>query len=224
VVAAAHPGDPRHEPHVAGALGQGGAQGPGDAGGHVGGHRQPLDPAPEGPGRVPSEAQVVGPACQQNRVAARGQRARVTLQQRPRRHGGRDGEAFGAHRQQRAGQQAHEIGGPREGVDLVQVVDAPCEAPFRIAPGAEVLDVDVTDREHRHGVGERAGVGGPALDPAEVGAPEEREGVLRHPPVPARPARTRHGGAGVDPLLVGTRRGEHVGERHPMIVPRSTGL
>ena len=50
--------------------------------------------------------------------------------------------------QVRAGGQAHEIDGVREAPDFVEIIDAPNQAAFDVAPGAEVFDVQIADGQH----------------------------------------------------------------------------
>ena len=53
-----------------------------------------------------------------------------------------------ANRDMRAGGQAHQIDGIGQLVDFVEIVDAPHQAAFHVAPGAEVFDVQIAHRQH----------------------------------------------------------------------------
>src|SRR5882724_529497 len=65
-----------------------------------------------------------------------------------------------------AGGEAGEVNRVSGGPGLVQVIDAPDEAAFEVAPGAEVLDVEIADGEHGRRSGEVMAEMRPELQPA----------------------------------------------------------
>ena len=80
----------------------------------------------------------------------------------------------------RAGGQAHQIDGIRQLVDFVEIVDAPDQAAFDVAPGAEIFDVQIADREHTRGASRIRADLGPELHPAIKRGAKERKHILRH--------------------------------------------
>ena len=66
------------------------------------------------------------------------------------------------------------------GEGFVEVVDSPDEAAFGVAPGAEVLDVEIADAEDGWSLGEFLASFRPVLKPAIEGGAEEGERILRH--------------------------------------------
>ena len=75
-------------------------------------------------------------------------------------------------RQERAGGQPHQVVGVRHRVGFVEVVDAPDQPAFGVAPGAEVLHVQIADAEHDRGGGQLGADLRPALDPAVERRPQ----------------------------------------------------
>src|SRR5579859_5527917 len=82
--------------------------------------------------------------------------------------------------QMRAYGEADQIVGVGHGIGFVEIVDAPDEAAFRIAPGAEILDVQVAYREQLRTLGEFGTDLGPELRPAVVGGAQKREDRSLH--------------------------------------------
>ena len=74
-----------------------------------------------------------------------------------------------------AGRQTEEVLEIRQRPGLVKIVDAPDKASFGITPRAEVLNMQVTNRERRRALPRGRAVNLPSLDPAvERGAHEEK--------------------------------------------------
>src|ERR1700676_2171438 len=71
--------------------------------------------------------------------------------------------------------QADQVGRVGEWERLVEVIDAPDQPSLAVAPGAEVLGVQVPDREHIGCAGDIRAACVPLLDPAVEGRPKERE-------------------------------------------------
>ena len=69
-------------------------------------------------------------------------------------------EVVAVDRQIRAGGEANEIERVRSRESFVEIVDAPDEAAFGVAPGAEVLDVQIADAENGGSFGELLTVSG----------------------------------------------------------------
>ena len=69
---------------------------------------------------------------------------------------GRDLEARFADGNVRAGGQAHQIDGVGQLVDFVEIVDAPDQAAFDVAPGAEIFHVQIAHGEHVRGAASSA--------------------------------------------------------------------
>jgi hypothetical protein len=95
----------------------------------------------------------------------------------------RDAEARLLHGDEHARRQAYQILRVGQQHRFVEIVDAPDEPAFRVAPGAEVLDVQVADGEHRRCRVEARAQLRPLLCPAVERGAQKREGVLRHQPV-----------------------------------------
>src|SRR5580698_4808456 len=91
-----------------------------------------------------------------------------------------DREASGFGGEVGADGQAHEINGVGHGPGLVEIVDAPDEAAFDVAPGSEVLDVEIAYGEDLRSVCEIGTNLLPDLRPAVVGGAEEHEDVRLH--------------------------------------------
>jgi len=83
-------------------------------------------------------------------------------------------------RQHGAGGEADEIQHVGHLGGFVEVVDAPDEPPLRVAPGAEVLDMDVADRQRMRCALELRARGVDRLGPAPIGGAQELERVGRH--------------------------------------------
>src|SRR4029078_6512891 len=112
--------------------------------------------------------------------------------------------------QERAGREPDKVLRVRQPARLVDVVDAPDESSFDVAPGAEVLDVQIADGQHRRGISHLGADGGPLLDPAIERHAQEQEGVFRQAFVlePQVWPNDRYGAP--EPRLVGFRRLEDV--------------
>ncbi len=80
----------------------------------------------------------------------------------------------GAHRQ------ASQVQGERQLGGLVQIVDTPDKPPVRVAPGSEVLDVQIAHGKNRQPAGHAFGGLRPNLGPAVIGSPKEGENRLGH--------------------------------------------
>ena len=76
--------------------------------------------------------------------------------------------------------EADQIDRVRHGPCFVEIVDAPDEAALDVAPGAEVLDVQIADGENFRGLGELGTNLRPKLRPAVVSGAEEREEFFLH--------------------------------------------
>src|SRR5689334_12378494 len=78
---------------------------------------------------------------------------------------------------ERAGCQADEVVSVRQGPRFIEVVNAPDQATFGVAPGAEVLDVQVAHGEHDRSDCRVADRGAPCRGPPiERGAQEGKAG------------------------------------------------
>ncbi len=96
---------------------------------------------------------------------------------------GADLEMAALDRQVRAGGEPHEVMGVRQPAGLVEVVDPPHQPPLGVAPGAEVLDVQVAHGQHLGGAQQIGAHLRPALRPAVVGGAQEEKQRLLHVPV-----------------------------------------
>ena len=79
-----------------------------------------------------------------------------------------------------AGKEANQVNGVGGGPGFVEIVDAPDEAAFEVAPGAEILDVQITDGEDLGSAGEFGADDRPPLGPAVKGGAEERKSGESH--------------------------------------------
>src|ERR1039457_6884962 len=113
---------------------------------------------------------------QRERSSAGFERFPVPLQQRI------DGGfgAAGRRRQQRAGGQANQIDGVRQAPRFVEIVDAPDQAAFDIAPGSEVLDMQVAHGQNNRRLGLLRTDFGPDLGPAIEGGAQKGERAGPH--------------------------------------------
>ena len=68
----------------------------------------------------------------------------------------------------------------RQFVDFVEIVDAPDQAALDVAPGAEVLDVQISHRQHPRGAIFGGADLGPALHPAIEGGAQKEKYVFGH--------------------------------------------
>jgi len=64
---------------------------------------------------------------------------------------------------------------------FIEVVDAPDQTPVRIAPGPEILQVQITDRKQLWRIHQLRTPVADFSGPAEIGGPQEDEGTLLHP-------------------------------------------
>jgi len=114
------------------------------------------------------------------RFAAGGESVAITL------FDGFGGFAFGNAKmffgdgQVSAGGEANEIDGVGGGGDLVKIVDAPDEAAFGVAPGAEIFDVKIADGENVRSLREVGTDERPELKPAIKGGAEKRKSGFGH--------------------------------------------
>src|SRR5258706_1726331 len=86
----------------------------------------------------------------------------------------------GAPRQQRARRQPQEIEHERHLGGLVEIVDAPHQPALGVAPGAEILQVDVADREHGGRIGQLGTAREHRLRQAQVDRAQEAERAVAH--------------------------------------------
>jgi hypothetical protein len=113
-------------------------------------------------------------------IAAGFERLGITFE-----HGGRhevlvDGQALPAFGDDGARDRADEIDGVGHCRDLIQVVDAPHEPAFEVAPGPEILDVQIANRQQSRCLGEVGTGFRPQRRPAIEGAGEKREQRSSH--------------------------------------------
>ena len=91
-----------------------------------------------------------------------------------------EGKASGLDGEVGADGQADQIDGVGHRPGFVEIIDAPDEAAFDVTPGAEVLDVEIADREDVRSFREVGTDLGPELRPAVVGGAEEGEKFRLH--------------------------------------------
>jgi len=89
-------------------------------------------------------------------------------------------KVFAVNCQIRARSEANEVECIRAGEGFVEIVNAPDEAAFGVAPRAEVLDVEIADSEDGWSLGEFLAGFRPVLEPAIKRGAEEGERILRH--------------------------------------------
>lgn len=76
--------------------------------------------------------------------------------------------------------QPYKIDGIRHAGDFIEIVDAPDQPAFGIAPGAEIFDMQIADRENARGLGKVWQRVLPQSGPAIEGAPQEYEHRVLH--------------------------------------------
>ena len=64
---------------------------------------------------------------------------------------------------------------------FVEIVNAPDQASLGVAPGAEVLDVQIADGQTARPIGDGPAEHRPALNPPVEGGAQEHERTLAHP-------------------------------------------
>ena len=69
--------------------------------------------------------------------------------------------------------EADEIVGVGHGMGFVEVVDAPDQAAFNVAPGAEIFHVQVAHRQHARSLGKFGAHLRPDLRPAVIGSAQK---------------------------------------------------
>ncbi len=104
--------------------------------------------------------------------------------------------------EQRAGGEADQVVGVGQAPCLVEIVDAPDQAALGIPPGAEVLDMEVTDREDHRRPGCLGADIGPHLGPAIVGSAQKGERRGTHLLMFQHQVRTQQAKVPREPLLV----------------------
>ncbi len=76
--------------------------------------------------------------------------------------------------------EAYQIDGVGHGPGFVEIVDAPDEPAFDVAPCAEVFEVKIANGKDMRGAGEVGTNLGPEFRPTVVGAAKEEEDVRLH--------------------------------------------
>jgi hypothetical protein len=117
-------------------------------------------------------------------------------------------------RQPDAGREPHQIERIRHYRGLVEIVDAPDQPAFGIAPGAEIFQVQVADRQHLRCVHQIRAQFRDGPGPAEIGRAQEDERALPHPLVFLRDVILDHRALLAQPGLVG---GIVLPKRHPAL-------
>ena len=95
----------------------------------------------------------------------------------------RDVEMFLENGEIGAGGEADKVDGVGAGEDFVEIVDAPDEAAFKVAPRAEIFDMEIADGEDAWSFDEVGADCGPELQPAVESGAEEGKRVFGHGPV-----------------------------------------
>src|SRR5215470_6233005 len=89
-------------------------------------------------------------------------------------------EVVGTDRQMRAHREAYQILGKREGKSFVEIVDAPNQAAFLVAPRSEVFHVEIADGQLDRSSRELGNGRLPSCDPSVKGGAKERKHTGRH--------------------------------------------
>src|ERR1700683_1626158 len=79
-----------------------------------------------------------------------------------------------------ADRQTHQIDGVSHGPGFVEVIDAPNQAAFDVAPGSEIFYVKIADREHVRRAGKLRTDFRPELRPTIIRGAQEHEDVRLH--------------------------------------------
>ena len=79
-----------------------------------------------------------------------------------------------------ARREAHQVHGVRHRCRFIEVVEAPDEATFGIAPRAKIFHVDVAHRQHPRRVVKVGAEGRETLGEAKKGRPHERKNAFTH--------------------------------------------
>ena len=158
-------------------------------------------------------AQIEAPLVQQLGFAAEFEGLAIAFQN----HGGDVGiaeaEIAGGAGHPGAGRQTDQVVGPGKSGDFVEVVGPEDEPALGVLPGSEVLDVNVTQREHRRGAGRFGAMDRKQRRPPIVGGSQEVARPGRHPPVLERERGAIRGYLPAEPRLVTPRLGTDAGRR-----------
>jgi len=91
-----------------------------------------------------------------------------------------EGETSGFDGQMGADGEPHQVDGVSHGPGFVEIVDAPYESAFDVAPGAEIFDMKIADGEDLRGAGEIGTDLRPELRPAVISGAKKHEDVRLH--------------------------------------------
>ena len=91
-----------------------------------------------------------------------------------------DGEIVLAFGKDGARDQPDEVDGVWHASDFIEIIDAPDEPTFGIAPRPEVLDMEITHGQHRRRLGETRADLQPQRDPPIEGPAQKGEGRASH--------------------------------------------
>src|SRR5258705_1295017 len=124
--------------------------------------------------------------------------------------------AMAVRRQLDAGDEADQIEHVGHFSGFVEIVDAPDQAAVLIAPGPEILQVQIADRQHLWRVHQVRTPSADLLRPAEIGRAKENERAFRHPLVLVADVLFYHVAMPGEPGFVGVIV---LAKRHPIIPP-----
>src|ERR1039457_193549 len=101
-----------------------------------------------------------------------------------------------------AGGQAHKIVGVGQWVGLVEIIDPPAEAAFRISPSSKAIYMQVADGQNLRCTTQFGTKGRPKLSPAAKGSPQEQEHTFLHLFMLEAEVRQYHRGTAAHPVVV----------------------
>src|ERR1035441_7191000 len=101
-----------------------------------------------------------------------------------------------------AGGQAHEIVGVGQWVGLVEIIDTPAEAAFRISPSSKAVYMQVADGLNLRCATQFGTKCRPKLSPAVIGSPQKQERTFLHLFMLEAEVRQYHRGTAVHPVVV----------------------
>src|ERR1039458_7471007 len=101
-----------------------------------------------------------------------------------------------------AGGQAHKIAGVGQWVGLVEIIDTPAEAAFRISPSSKAVYMQVADGQNLRCATQFGTKCRPKLSPAVKGSPQKQERTFLHLFMLEAEVRQYHRGTAAHPVVV----------------------
>src|SRR5664280_5212 len=169
-------------------------------------NRQAVQLSPKIRGRLktinPQLAELVFVFCQNDGAASLLEGLAITFQDCVTSLLGRHAETAGVYNDLHAGGQAHEIVRVGQWVGLVEIIDTPAEAAFRISPSSKTIHMQVADGQNLRCATQFGTKCRPKLSPAVKGSPQKQERTFLHLFMLEAEVRQYHRGTAAHPVVV----------------------